>query len=214
MSGSDCGRWSGNENVKESESGRENEREKGSEGGRDLEVESDTGMEAVPLLIAQDATVLLVPEKVETGTGIGIGRERENTDTRIDIAHAPTHTGAKRRGPPEKDHLTHVRESARCLRRDGVRTRQSTQTGTTGRCLPPLTEPGTRIERDHCRTSGTDAHAPAPRSESLGRYERGGCEVDISKVFDLNILFSERMIEKYACWCKCVCFGFVCAIQC
>lgn len=32
-SGSDCGRWSGNENVKESESGRENEREKGSEGG-------------------------------------------------------------------------------------------------------------------------------------------------------------------------------------
>lgn len=57
-------------------------------------------MEAVPPLIAQDATVLLVPEKVESGTGIGIGigRERENTDTRIDIAHAPTHTGAKRRG--------------------------------------------------------------------------------------------------------------------
>lgn len=53
-------------------------------------------MEAVPLLITQDATALLVPEKVETG--IGIVRERENTDTRIGIAHAPTHTGTKRRG--------------------------------------------------------------------------------------------------------------------
>lgn len=34
--------------------------------------------------------------------------------------------------------------------------------------------------------------------------------MDISKVFDLNILFSERMIEKYACWRKCVCVFRLC----
>lgn len=52
-------------------------------------------MEAVRLPIAQDATAPLIPEKkVE----IGIVRERGNIDTRTDIAHAPTLTGAKGRG--------------------------------------------------------------------------------------------------------------------
>lgn len=79
----------------------------------------------------------------------------------------------------------------RVQERDGVRTGRSTKTGRTGRGPPPRTQPGAGNERDPCRTSGTDA--PAPRSESPGRYEQGG---DASKVFDLDILFSKRSMER------------------
>lgn len=159
--------------MKESENGRENETGSGSVGGQDLEVETDTGMEAVLPPIARDATALLVPEKkVE----IGIVRERGNIDTRTDIAHAPTLTGVKGRDPPETDHLTPVKESAHCPRRnmerDGVRTGQSIETGRTGRGPPLRTQPGAGNERDPFLMSGTDA--PAPRSENPGRYEQEG----------------------------------------
>lgn len=53
------------------------------------------GMEAVRPPIVQGATTPLAPEKK---VGNGIGRGRGNIDTRIDIAHAPTHTDAKRKG--------------------------------------------------------------------------------------------------------------------
>lgn len=182
MKGSDSGRLSGsenesgNENAKESENGRENETGRGSEGGQDLEAQTDTGMEAARLPIVQDATAPPVPEKkVE----IGIVRESGNIDTRTDIAHAPTLTGAKGRGPPETDHLTPVKESAHRPRinveRDGVTTGRSTETGRTGRIgrIPPRrTQPEAGNERDPCHTSVTDA--PAPRSESLERYEQEG----------------------------------------
>lgn len=52
-------------------------------------------MEAAHPPIVQDLTAPLVPEKkVAIETGI----ESENTDTRKDIAHAPTLTGTKGRG--------------------------------------------------------------------------------------------------------------------
>lgn len=75
-------------------------------------------------------------------------------------------------GPPEKDHLTLVKESALCLRRDGVRTRQSAGTGRTGRVPLPWTKQGAGIERDPCPMSEIDA--PALRNESPAKYEQDG----------------------------------------
>lgn len=178
MKESDSGRWSETEKESgsESENGRENG--KGSEEGQDLEVETDTGMEAARPPIDQGVTARLIPEKK---VAIGIVRERGNIDTRKDIAHAPTLTDTKGRDPLETDHLTLVKESARrpkrggkrVQQRAGVKTEQSVETGWKGRGLPPRTWLGPGNERDLCRTSETGA--PALRSGSLGRYERGGC---------------------------------------
>lgn len=75
-------------------------------------------------------------------------------------------------GPPETDHLTPVKESAHCPRRDGVKTGQSAGTGRTGRLHLPWTKQGAGIERDPCPMSEIDA--PALRNESPGRYEQDG----------------------------------------
>lgn len=75
-------------------------------------------------------------------------------------------------GPPETDHLTPVKESAHCPRRDGVKTGQSAGTGRTGRVPLPWTKQGAGIERDPCPMSEIDA--PALRNESPGRYEQDG----------------------------------------
>lgn len=79
------------------------------------------------------------------------------------------------------------------MQRDGVKTGWSTETGRAGRGPPPRTQPGAGNERDPFRTSGTDV--PAPRSESLGKYEQeaGGGRLE---VFDLDILFSKRIMER------------------
>lgn len=55
-------------------------------------------MEAVHPPIVQGAAVPLVPEKKAVENGIVRESERGSIDTRTDIAHAPTLTGAKERG--------------------------------------------------------------------------------------------------------------------
>lgn len=131
-------------------------------------------------------------------------------------------------GLPETGHLTLATESARCPRshvkrveeqeRAGVTRRRILETGRTEGGPLPRTQPGAGNERDPCRWSGTDA--PAQRSESRGRYEQKGRESgeirtggDVSKVFDLDILFSQRSVERDECCCECVCVCFVCVFM-
>lgn len=231
MKESDSGRWSGNgresgsESAKGSENGRGSEKGRGSVGGQDLEVETDTGMEAARPPIAQDVTAPLVPEKKAE---IGIEIERGNIDTRTGTARAPTLTGTKGRGPPETDHLTPATESARCPRshvkreedqeRAGATTRRITETGRTGRGPPPRIRPGAGNERDPCRWSGTDA--PAQRSESQGRYEQKGRESREIRTGGgrlQSLLIWIYCLVKGAwrdeCRCECVCVSFVCVFM-